>query len=328
MFTPKGNILELPKGATPIDFAYAIHTDVGNRCVACRVDRSLAPLSSSLTSGQTVEIITAADARPTPHWLTFAVSSRARSAILAALKAQKRSESVRFGRRLLNRSLANAGTSIKALDFRRLRRVFRDFGVRKLDDLLADIGIGNLMAYTVAQRLLVADNSEYEAVDIERDGPVAIGGGDGMVITYARCCGPVPGDQAVGHITARTRPRGACGNVQQRRDVAPPQSRHMIQTRWAKRTEGYFDTTFTITVNQPKGAVAALATAVNAVDAGIDNITVDEHSADLYTVRLALSVTDRVHLARVRQRLMAIPGRAAGGPAGAITAIGEDDPRP
>ena len=308
VFTPKGNILELPKGATPIDFAYAIHTDVGNRCVACRVDRSLAPLSSSLTSGQTVEIITAADARPTPHWLTFAVSSRARSAILAALKAQKRSESVRFGRRLLNRSLANAGTSIKALDFRRLRRVFRDFGVRKLDDLLADIGIGNLMAYTVAQRLLVADNSEYEAVDIERDGPVAIGGGDGMVITYARCCGPVPGDQAVGHITPG---RGlvvhveTCNNVEMLRRRNP---RHMIQTRWAKRTEGYFDTTFTITVNQPKGAVAALATAVNAVDAGIDNITVDEHSADLYTVRLALSVTDRVHLARVRQRLMAIPG--------------------
>ncbi len=306
VFTPQGDILELPKGASPVDFAYAVHTDIGNHCVACRVDRALAPLSKPLESGQTVEIITAPDARPTPQWLTFAVSSRARSAIRHALKSQQRSESVRFGRRLLNRSLAHAGTSIQALDFRRLRGVFRDFGVRKLDDLLADIGIGNLMAYTVAQRLLVADNPEYEAVDIERDGPVAIGGGDGVVITYARCCGPVPGDQAVGHMTPG---RGlvvhveTCNNVEVLRRRNP---RDIIQTRWA-RTEGYFDTTLVITMNQSKGAVAAMATVVNAVDAGIDNINVDERSGDLHTVRLGLSVTDRVHLARVRQRLLAIP---------------------
>ena len=307
VFTPKGNILELPKGASPVDFAYAVHTDIGNHCVACRVDRALAPLSRPLQSGQTVEIVTAPDARPTPQWLTFVVSSRARSAILHALKSQQRSESVRFGRRLLNRSLAHAGTSIKALDFRRLRGVFRDFGVRKLDDLLADIGIGNLMPYAVAQRLLVADNPEYEAVNIERDGPVAIGGGDGVVITYARCCGPVPGDHAVGHMTPG---RGlvvhveTCNNVESLRRRNP---RDIIQTRWAK-TQGYFDTTLAITVNQPKGAIAAMATVVNSVGAGIDNINVDERAGDLQTVRLGLSVTDRVHLARVRQRLLAIPG--------------------
>ena len=308
VFTPKGDILELPKGATPIDFAYAIHTDVGNRCVACRVDRVLSALSAPLESGQTVDIITSPDGRPTPHWLTFAVSSRARSAIRLALKSQQRSESVRFGRRLLNRSLANAGTSIKALDFRRLRRVFRDFGVRKLDDLLADIGIGNLMAYTVAQRLLVADNPDYEAVDIEREGPVAIGGGDGLVITYGRCCGPVPGDHAVGHMTPG---RGLVVHVETCNNVAMARRRNprdIIQTRWAKHPEGHFDTTLAITVNRPKGAVAALATAVNAVDAAIQNITVDERGADLYTVELALSVTDRMHLARARQRLLAIPG--------------------
>ena len=307
VFTPNGDILELPKGASPVDFAYAVHTDIGNRCVACRVDRALAPLSRPLQSGQTVEILTAPDARPTPQWLTFVVSSRARSAILLALKSQRRSESVRFGRRLLNRSLAHAGTSIKALDFRRLRGVFRDFGVRKLDDLLADIGIGNLMPYAVAQRLLVADNPEYEAVNIDRDGPVAIGGGDGVVITYARCCGPVPGDHAVGHMTPG---RGlvvhveTCNNVESLRRRNP---RDIIQTRWAK-TQGYFDTTLAITVNQPKGAIAAMATVLNSVGAGIDNINVDERAGDLQTVRLGLSVTDRVHLARVRQRLLALPG--------------------
>ena len=308
VFTPKGNILELPKGASPVDFAYAVHTDIGNRCVACRVDRTLAPLSKPLQSGQTVEIITAPDARPTPQWLTFVVSSRARSAIRHALKSQQRSESVRLGRRLLNRSLAHAGTSIKALDFRRLRGVFRDFGVRKLDDLLADIGIGNLMAYTVARRLLVADNPEYEAVQAAQAGPVAIGGGDGMVVTYARCCGAVPGDQAAGHMTPG---RGlvvhveTCNNIEALRRRNPLD---IIETRWARQPEGYFDTTLAVTVHQPKGAIAAIAAAVGAVDASIDNITVDERAADLHSVRLGLSVTDRVHLARVRQRLLAIPG--------------------
>ena len=308
VFTPKGNILELPKGASPIDFAYAVHTDIGNHCVACRVDRVLAPLSKPLESGQTVEIITAEDARPTPHWLTFAVSGRARSAIRHALKLQRRSESVRFGRQLLNRSLAHAGTSIKDLDFRRLRGVFRDFDVRKLDDLLANIGIGNLMAYTVAQRLLVADNPEFEAVDLDGESPVAIGGGNELVITYGRCCGPVPGDHAVGHITPG---RGlvvhveTCSNVEAARRRNP---REIVQARWSKQTEGSFDTHLAIIVNRPKGAIAALATAVNAADADIDNINVEERSAEVYSVNLELSVTDRVHLARVRQRLLAIPG--------------------
>ena len=307
VFTPNGDIRELPKGACAIDFAYTVHTDVGNQCIACRVDRSLAPLSMPLESGQTVEIITAEHGRPNPDWLTFAVSSRARSAIRQALKVQQRSESVRLGRRLLDRSLANADTSIKALDFRRLRRVFRDFGVRKLDDLLAEIGLGNLMAYGVAQRLLAADNPQYEAVDLERGGPVAIRGGEGLVITYGRCCGPVPGDPVVGHATPG---RGfvvhveTCNNIKEWRRRPGPE---LIPARWAARTEGEFDTTLAIAVSRRKGVIAELAAAANAADAGIDNITVDERSADLSSVRLELSVANRRHLARVRQRLLAIP---------------------
>ena len=307
VFTPNGDIRELPKGACAIDFAYTVHTDVGNHCIACRVDRSLAPLSMPLESGQTVEIITTEHGRPNPDWLTFAVSSRARSAIRQALKVQQRSESVRLGRRLLDRSLANADTSIKALDFRRLRRVFRDFGVRKLDDLLAEIGLGNLMAYGVAQRLLAADNPQYEAVDLERGGPVAIRGGEGLVITYGRCCGPVPGDPVVGHATPG---RGfvvhveTCNNIKEWRRRPGPE---LIPARWAARTEGEFDTTLAIAVSRRKGVIAELAAAANAADAGIDNITVDERSADLSSVRLELSVANRRHLARVRQRLLAIP---------------------
>jgi len=146
VFTPEGDILELPRGACPVDFAYVVHTDIGNRCVACRVDRNLAPLSFQLQSGQTVEIITADDARPNPDWLTFVVTSRARSAIRLALKQQQNNESIALGRRLLNRALGNANTSINDLDFRRLRRVFTELGVRRLDELLAAIGNGDLIA--------------------------------------------------------------------------------------------------------------------------------------------------------------------------------------
>ena len=307
VFSPRGEIFELPKGACPVDFAYAVHTDIGNHCVACRVDRALAPLSVSLESGQTVEIITAADGRPSPNWLEFVVSGKARAAIRQALKVQQRWESVRFGRHLLDRSLANGGTSIKALDFRRLRKVFKHFGVRKLDDLLAEIGLGNLMAYVVAQRLLAADNPDYEALDIERGGPVAIRGGEGLVISYARCCGPVPGDHVVGHMTPG---KGfvvhieTCNNVQ---DVRRRNERDIIPTRWAEHTEGEFETTLHIAVTRRKGDIAELAAAVNAADAGIDNIAVDERSADLKSVRLALSVKDRDHLARVQQRLLGVP---------------------
>ena len=307
VFTPTGDIRELPKGACAIDFAYTVHTDVGNHCVACRVNRSLAPLSMPLESGQTVEIITSRHARPNPDWLTFAVSSRARSAIRQALKVQQWSESVRLGRRLLDRALGNAGTSIKALDFRRLRKVFRDFGVRKLDHLLAEIGLGNLMAYGVAQRLLAADNPEYEAVDLESGGPVAIRGGEGLVITYGRCCGPVPGDPVVGHATPG---KGfvvhveTCNNV---REWRRRNSHELIPARWAEHTQGEFDTTLAIAVSRRKGVIAELAAAANAAGAGIDNITVDERSADLSSVRLQLSVNNRRHLARVRQRLLAIP---------------------
>ena len=307
VFSPRGEIFELPKGACPVDFAYAVHTDIGNQCVACRVDRALAPLSVSLESGQTVEIITAADGRPSPNWLEFVVSGKARAGIRQALKVQQRWESVRFGRHLLDRSLANGGTSIKALDFRRLRKVFKHFGVRKLDDLLAEIGMGNLMAYVVAQRLLAAENPKYEAVDIEHGGPVAIQGGDGLVISYARCCGPVPGDHIVGHMTPG---KGfvvhveTCNNVQ---DVRRRNDRDLIPTRWAGHTHGEFETTLHIAVTRRKGVIAELAAAVNAADAGIDNIAVDERSADLSSVRLALSVKDRDHVNRVRQRLLTVP---------------------
>ena len=307
VFTPKGDILELPKGSCPVDFAYAVHTDIGNRCVACRVDRVLAPLSQQLESGQSVEIIAGQGSDPRPDWLSFAVSSKARAGIRHALKSRQRSESVSLGRTLLNRSLANADTSINNLDFRRLRRVFKEFGVRRLDDVLARIGIGEVMPYAVAQRLLAVDNPDFQAVPIEHDGPVAIGSGDGLVISCSRCCGPVPGDPIVGHMTPG---RGfvvhteACKNLTKARRHSPQQ---IVPARWTQTTDSEFLTPLRIDVNRRNGIIADLAATVTAMDADVEEINLTERNAHTNSVAMVVGVRDRTHLARVMRRVRAIP---------------------
>ncbi len=306
VFTPKGDIMELPRGASAVDFAYAVHTDIGNHCIACRIDRALAPLSQQLESGQSVEIITAKGARPSPDWLSFAVSGKARTGIRQSLKSQERAESIVLGRRLLNRSLTNAGTSIKELDFRRLRRVFKEFGVRKLDEVLQAIGHGNVMAYAVAQRLLAADDSDFEAVPVEHEGPMAIDDGEGMVVTYGRCCGPVPGDNIAGHMTQG---RGlvvhmeSCKNL---RDISRRHPEQTIPARWAATTDQEFTTALRIEVNRKKGVIAELAATIAAVDAGVDRINVEERDARVSSVVVVVTVSDRIHLARVMRRLRGI----------------------
>ena len=307
VFTPKGDILELPKGSCPVDFAYAVHTDIGNHCVACRVDRVLAPLSQQLQSGQSVEIITGDSGGPSPDWLSFAVSSKARSGIRQALKNRQRTEAVTLGRKLLDRSLVNAGTSINDLDFRRLRRVFKEFGVRKLDEVLAGIGTGDIMSYTVAQRLLAADNPDFQAVPVEHGGPVAVRSGHGLVITCSRCCGPVPGDAIIGHMTPG---KGlvvhteTCRNLANLRRQKPEQ---IIPARWTRSTTSEFLTPLRIEVDRRKGIIADLATAVADADAGVEEINVMERNARTSAVSVLVGVNNRNHLARVMRRLKAVP---------------------
>ncbi len=307
VFTPKGDILELPKGSCPVDFAYAVHTDIGNHCVACRIDRVLAPLSQQLESGQSVEIITGKGAGPSPDWLSFAVSNKARSGIRQSLKSRQRTESIALGRKLLNRSLVSAGTSINDLDFRRLRRVFKEFGVRKLDDVLAGVGMGEIPSYAVAQRLLAADNPDFQAVPVEHDGPVAVRTGEGLVITCGRCCGPVPGDPIVGHITSG---KGlvvhteTCKTITRARRRKPEQ---FIPARWTQTADSEFLTLLRIDVNRRKGIIADLAASVAAADAGVEEINVAERNAHTSSVSVVVGVNDRNHLARVMRRLRVIP---------------------
>ena len=181
VFTPKGRIMELPKGSTAVDFAYAVHTDVGNSCIACRINRRLAPLSEPLQSGQTVEIVTAPGARPNPAWLSFVVTGKARTHIRHALKLQRRSESINLGERLLNKTLTGFDSHLEKIPQERIQAVLAEYRMEVFEDLLEEIGLGNRMAYVVARRLLSSEGEEAPSAE----GPLAIRGTEGLVLSYA-----------------------------------------------------------------------------------------------------------------------------------------------
>lgn len=303
VFTPKGRIMEMPKGSTAVDFAYAVHTDVGNTCIACRVNRRLAPLSQPLESGSTVEIVTAPGARPNPAWLNFVVTGKARTHIRHALKLQRRSESVNLGERLLNKVLAGFETSLEKIGPERIRQTVAEYQVDSMDDLLEDIGLGNRMAYVIARRLIASEGEQTPA----DEGPLAIRGTEGLVLSYAKCCTPIPGDPIVGHLSAG---KGMVVHQESCRNIS--EVRHnpdkCIQLSWSKDVTGEFNVELRIELEHQRGLIALLAGSVNAADGNIEKIGMDERDGRISVVQLVVSVHDRVHLARVIKKLRTIKG--------------------
>ncbi|MBH3341136.1 bifunctional GTP diphosphokinase/guanosine-3',5'-bis pyrophosphate 3'-pyrophosphohydrolase [Pseudomonas mendocina] len=304
VFTPKGRIMELPKGSTAVDFAYAVHTDVGNTCIACRINRRLAPLSQALESGSTVEIVTAPGARPNPAWLNFVVTGKARTHIRHALKQQRRSESISLGERLLNKVLASFDTHLDKIAPERVQAVLGEYRQEVIEDLLEDIGLGNRMAYVVARRLLAESGDETLP---SSEGPLAIRGTEGLVMSYAKCCTPIPGDPIVGYLSAG---KGMVVHMESCRNIVD--IRHnpekCIQLNWAKDVTGEFNVELRVELEHQRGLIALLASSVNAADGNIEKISMDERDGRISVVQLVVSVHDRVHLARVIKKLRALKG--------------------
>jgi len=303
VFTPKGRIMELPKGSTAVDFAYAVHTDVGNTCIACRVNRRLAPLSQPLESGSTVEIVTAPGARPNPAWLNFVVTGKARTHIRHALKLQRRSESINLGERLLSKALSGFETSLDKISPERIQQVLAEYHMEYVEDLLEDIGLGNRMAYVIARRLIARDDEQAPALE----GPLAIRGTEGLVLNYAKCCTPIPGDPIVGHLSAG---KVMVVHLETCRNIADV--RHnpdkCIQLSWSKDVTGEFNVELRVELEHQRGLIALLAGSVNAADGNIEKIGMDERDGRISVVQLVVSVHDRVHLARVIKKLRTIKG--------------------
>ena len=307
LFTPKGTIFELPAGSTAVDFAYAIHTDVGNSCVACRISRRLAPLSEPLESGQTVEIITAPGTQPNPAWLSFVVTGKARSNIRHYLKNQKHSESVALGRRLLNKALAGFGYQLDSIPQENIDAILQQTKLKSMDQLLEEIGLGNRMSYMVAQRLATKSNISADDAQRESDkqGSLDIRGSEGMVMNYAKCCHPIPGDPIVGHISSG---RGMvihtddCNNIADVRD----NPEKCVSVRWDPDVQGEFSVELRVELENERGIIATLATTITGTEANIEKISTIERDARFSIVNLSLNVHNRIHLARVMKRVRLI----------------------
>ncbi len=305
VFTPKGKILELPAGATPVDFAYAVHTDVGNTCVGCRINRRLAPLSQPLQSGQTVEIISAPGAQPNPAWLNFVVTGKARTTIRHFLKQRRQSESVVLGRRLLERALKSLGHGLDEIGEAQIQAVLAQTGQSSFEDLLEDIGLGNRVAYVSARQLLPDAEASVAPAELTPGGaqaPMLIRGTEGLMVSYARCCHPIPGDPVVGHISSgrgMVVHRDTCNNVLEIRG----KMEKCVPLRWSKDIQGEFEVDLRVEVENKRGIIAGLATKVNSLDGNVIRISTEEKDPRLSVVMLTIRVKHRLHLANIMRRV-------------------------
>jgi GTP pyrophosphokinase/guanosine-3',5'-bis(diphosphate) 3'-pyrophosphohydrolase len=328
VFTPRSKILALPRGATPVDFAYAIHSDVGDRTVAAKVNGEPVALRTELRSGDVVEVITAPGARPNPAWLNFVRTGRARSKIRHYLKNMEQEESRDLGEKLLTQALRAEGLTMPsadpndAADATIWQQLVRWSGNRSRDDLMVDIGLGRKIASIVAKRLtrlLVERGTRPDALTLTMgrygaddatpaQGMVMVDGNEGASVQLATCCRPLPGDSIVGYLG---RGEGLVVHTAEcavGRKLFDRDSERWISVEWAEEPARAFETAVTVLVHNGKGVLAQIAAAISAAEADITHIDMaNERPSEAAELRLLLAVRDRVHLADVLRTLHRAP---------------------
>lgn len=303
VFTPKGRIVELPAGATPVDFAYAVHTDIGNSCVGARVDRNPYPLSNALQNGQTVEIITAPGARPNASWLNFVVSSKARSKIRQLVKNVRRDEAITLGKRMLNHALGEHH-NLNDIPQEAIARELERLKLEHFDDLLAEIGLGNLINVVVAKHLV--GDLEIKQNDSQGHTILPIKGADGILLTFAKCCKPIPGDPIIAHVSAGKGlviHHDACRNL---RD-ADRNSEKFMHVEWDREQQQDFTAEIKVELLNHQGTLANLISAITSAESNITGLNTDEKDGRVYNVFVQLMVKDRVHLANIMRKIRVLP---------------------
>ena len=305
VFTPKGRILELPIKSTAVDFAYAVHTDIGNRCVACRINRRLAPLSEPLKSGETVEILLGSSAQPNPAWLNYVVTAKARTNIRHFLKNQTRDDSIELGRRLLEKSLLGVASNLEGLKDGLLKGYLARHGYSILDDLLADIGRANRLPGLTAQQLAgkIADSPAAEGGP--QAPPLAIRGTEGFVVNFAKCCHPIPGDPISGYLSAEKGVvvhRESCKNLSDLRSHLD----RLVALRWHEEAKGDYVSELRIESENKRGQIAVIASQLNSIGVNIEKISSSSRDYQFTHLDLELHVKSRVHLAQIMRRLRTV----------------------
>jgi guanosine-3',5'-bis(diphosphate) 3'-pyrophosphohydrolase len=303
VFTPKGQILRLPSGATVVDYAYAVHTDVGNRCVAAKIDRRLTPLRTVLRNGQTVEIITAKGATPNPAWVNFAVTAKARTAIRHYLKSLRRTEAMALGQRLLTQALREFGLPLEEVNPEIQQAALGELGMKDLDELYEKIGLGERLAPLVARRLLPG---EPAADGKAAPAPLAIAGTEGLLVSYARCCFPIPYDPIFAFLSAGRGiiiHRENCVNVEDYRK----HPENWLPVSWQAAPDRLFSSEIRVNVVNRTGVLAAVAAAIASTETNIDHVSIDEQDSDAAVLTFELRVRDRRQLARLVRVIRRMP---------------------
>ncbi len=301
VFTPDGRIVELPMGATAVDFAYAVHTDVGNTCVGARVNRKPYPLSKALDTGQTVEVITSSGAHPNATWLNFVVTGKARLGIRNYLKSQQEEEAIQLGRRLLDSALGEYKLDDIAQE--QIDNVLEEHNLNTLLELLVEIGCGNIMSVLIAKRLLQDDNA---VEDIAKRAKAAIIGTEGMLVTYAKCCRPVPGDAITAYMSQGKGlmvHRQECKNIKGWRNE---RSKYFV-VKWEDNPEKEYIAALRVEIINHQGALAKLTNVVATTQANIVEIATDEKESNLYVIDLGITVKNRIHVADIMRRIRVMP---------------------
>ena len=304
VFTPKGAILRLPRGATAVDFAYAVHTDVGNRCVAAKVDRRAVPLKTQLQNGETVEIVTQRGAHPNPSWVNFVTTAKARNAIRGYLRNLKRDEAQELGRRLINQELLSYSLNVKKVKGR-LDLLLKELGVADEDTLLEQVGLGERLAPVVAG-LLAQARDESDANSATPRKPLEIAGTEGSVVSYAHCCYPIPGDEIVGFMSSGRGiviHRDRCRNLAEYRK----QPDKWIPVNWTRGVKAEFESEIQVRTLDRVGLLAEVAGRISAAHTNIEHVRVDR-DGDASALAFRLKVRDRRQLAQVVRSIRTIPG--------------------
>jgi len=294
VFTPRGEILRLPRGASVVDFAYAVHTDIGNRCVAAKVDRRLTPLRTVLRNGQTVHIITAKGARPNPAWVNFVATAKARSGIRHYLKSLKRSEAVELGRRLLGQALAEFHVKLDAIAPEVLRATLAELALHDADELYEKIGLGERLAPLVARRLLPGE--QPQSAD-GKPSPLAVAGAEGLLVTYAHCCYPLPGDPIVAFLSTGRGiviHRATCANVAD----SHKHPENWLAVNWQSSEGRLFKAEVRVEALNRVGLLAAVSAAISGTQTNISSVSLEQHEAETASISFVIEVSDRTHLAR------------------------------
>jgi guanosine-3',5'-bis(diphosphate) 3'-pyrophosphohydrolase len=303
VFTPKGKILSLPRGATGVDFAYSVHTDIGNRCIAVKVNHELVPLRTELRNGDRVEVITAPHAKPNPAWLGYVATSKARSQIRHFLKTMQSGESAQLGERMLNQALLALGVKPQDMDDAHWNKLLKDTGVKTRQDMLADIGLGRRLNMVVARQL--ASVGETVPNETMSNPVITIQGTEGMAVQFAQCCRPIPGDPIVGVIKSG---QGLlvhthdCPTLRRGRSSGE----QWLEVAWDKNITRSFDVNIKLLVADQRGVLAKVSAAIAEAEANIENISFT-HEGEYSGLHFTLEVNNRLHLANIMRGLRKIP---------------------